>query len=64
MGISRRGFLGSVSAGAAATSLAAQNTRGQSAPQKRAGQGKILSGPLETQIGELAEYLEGWRTQA
>ena len=41
MGISRRGFLGSVSAGAAATSLAAQNTRGRSAPEKRAGQGKI-----------------------
>ena len=40
MGISRRGFLGSVSAGAAATSLAAQDKRVR-ATEKRAGQGKI-----------------------
>jgi L-alanine-DL-glutamate epimerase-like enolase superfamily enzyme len=40
MGISRRGFLGSVSAGAAATSLAAQNTSVR-APRKRTGQGQI-----------------------
>lgn len=33
-------------------------------PPARAGQGRILSGPLEAQISELAAYLEGWRTQS
>lgn len=32
-------------------------------PPARAGQGKMLTGPLEVQIEELANYLEGWRAQ-
>ncbi len=33
-------------------------------PPMRAGQGKLLSGPLEDQINELAAYLESWRMPA